>query len=157
MENKDAVQTPGAVGDSMGLKGHVTLELVDENGMVKQLIEQDNLIVQVGKNYLAGAILASATSPWTHMAVGTNGTAATTSDTTLGTEVARVAFNSASTTTNVSTVTAIFGAGVGTGSLQEAGLFTAASVGTMLSHVIYTTIAKAAGDTLTITWAITAG
>lgn len=143
------------INDKLDVKGRLAITLVGENGDVKLQTEVDNLVVQVGKNYLAGAILANATSPFTYMAIGTNGTAVGLADTTLGAEIARVAFTSSSVVNSVVTITTTFGAGVGTGALQEAGIFSAATLGTMLSHVTFGVINKAATDTLSITWTIT--
>ena len=91
------------------------------------------------------------------MAVGTDSTAPAAGNTTLGAEVARVAVTSATASTNTVTYVATFGAGVGTGALTEAGLFNAASVGTMLSRTTYSVINKGSGDEMTVTWVITVG
>lgn len=136
--------------------GRLTLELRDSCGNLKDHRDIDNLIVQVGKNFLANAVVLTSGSPFTNMAIGTNGTAATLADTTLGTEVARQAFTQG-VSTNVVTMSTTFAAGVGTGALQEAGLFNNSSGGTMLSHVVFAVINKGALDTLTIQWTVTVG
>ena len=120
--------------------------------------EKKNLIVQVGKNFLASAVINSSTSPFGAMAIGTGTTAASTSDTTLQTEVARAAFTSSSVTTNVVSLTNTYAAGTGTGAITEAGIFNnASSGGTMLSHVVFSAVNKGTLDTLTINWTITVG
>ena len=91
------------INDQMPVVGKLTLTLRDAAGMVKQEVAKDNLIVQVGKNFLASAVLNSSASPFTYMAVGTNGTAAALSDTTLGTELVRQVFTTSSVSTNVVT------------------------------------------------------
>lgn len=138
--------------DFLSLRGDVTIKLNDE-----VVLDKKNLIVQVGKNYLAGAVLSSATSPFTHMAVGTGTTAAALSDTALTSELARQAFTTASVTTNVATIVTTYAAGTGTGAITEAGIFNASSSGTLLSHVVFSAINKGAADSLTITWTITVG
>jgi hypothetical protein len=50
---------------------------------------------------------------------------------------------------------ATFPAGSGTAALTEAGIFNAASVGTMMARTVFAVINKGALDTLTITWKIT--
>jgi hypothetical protein len=92
-----------------------------------------------------------------HMAVGTTNTAAAAGDTTLAAEVgsSRTALTSYNPSTNTIVAICTFGAGVGTGALVEAGLFNASSAGTMLCRTVFSTINKAAGDSLTITWTIT--
>lgn len=124
----------------------------------KVALEKKNLIVQVGKNFLANAIINSSTSPFVGMAIGTGTTPAATSDTTLETELVRAAFTSSSVSTNVVSLSNTYAAGVGTGAVTEAGIFTnATSGGTMLSHVVFSAVNKGTLDTLTINWTITVG
>jgi hypothetical protein len=76
----------------------------------------------------------------------------------LQTELVRAAFTTSSVSTNIVTLSNVYAAGVGTGSISEAGIFTSAvSGGTMLSHVVFSAIGKGALDTLTINWTITVG
>lgn len=145
------------INDKLPVIGKLSLVLRDEHGNVKQEIEKDNLIVTAGKAFLANAAIASSTSPFTHMAIGSSGTAATLADTALGSEITRQAFTSASRASNVLTLVTTYAAGTGTGSLQEAGIFNNSSGGTMLSHVIFSVINKGAADSLTITWTVTVG
>lgn len=145
------------INDNMPVVGKLTLTLRDAEGNIKQEVAKDNLIVQAGKNFLANAVLSSSSSPFTNMAIGTSGTAATLADTTLGSELARQVFTSSSVSTNVVTLVTTYGAGVGTGALQEAGIFNASSAGTLLSHVVFSTINKGSADSLTITWTVTVG
>jgi len=122
------------------------------------VLEKKNLIVQVGKNFLASAVINNSTSPFVGMAIGTGTTAASTSDTTLETEVARAAFSSSSVSTNVVSLSNTYAAGTGTGAITEAGIFNnSTSGGIMLSHVVFSAVNKGSGDTLTINWTITVG
>ena len=139
-------------------------EVINMVGEVEVLLngevafEKKNLIVQVGKNFLANAIINSSTSPFVGMAIGTGTTPAATSDTTLETELVRAAFTTSSVSTNVVSLSNTYAAGVGTGAVTEAGIFTnATSGGTMLSHVVFSAVNKGTLDTLTINWTITVG
>lgn len=124
----------------------------------KVVLDKKNLIVQVGKNYLAGAVINSVSTPFVAMAIGTGTTAATIADTALQTEVARGAFTSSSVSTNVVSLSNTFAAGTGTGAITEAGIFNNSSTGgIMLSHVVFSAVNKGALDTLTINWTITVG
>jgi hypothetical protein len=138
--------------DMLTLRGDV---LIEKNGVVVE--EKKNLIVQVGKNFLANALIASSTSPFTHMAIGTGTTAASLSDTSLTSELARQAFTSSSAAANVVTLVTTYAAGTGTGAITEAGIFNASSSGTLFSHVVFSAINKGSADSLTITWTITVG
>jgi len=145
------------INDQTPVVGKLTLTLRDEQGNVKQEIENNNLIVNTGKAFLANAVLNSSTSPFTYMAIGTSGTAAAVTDTALGSETVRQVFTTSSVSTNVVTLVTTYAAGTGTAALQEAGIFNASSAGTMLSHVVFSTINKGAADSLTITWTVTVG
>ena len=150
------MQNTSLIEEPIYLKGHVVISLYDEKGNLKQQ-EEENLVVNTGKNFVANAIIASSTSPMTHMAIGTGTTGAALTDTTLQTELSRVAFTSAVTASNVATMTTTWPAGTGTGSITEAGIFNNAIAGTMMSRVVFGVVTKAATDTLTIAWSITAG
>jgi hypothetical protein len=122
------------------------------------VVQKKNLIVQVGKNFLANAVISNSTFPFTAIAIGTGTTAATVNDTALKTEIVRGAYSSSNVAANVVTLTKVFAAGVGTGDISEAGIFNNnTSGGTMLSHIVFSTISKLSVDTLTLTWTITVG
>jgi hypothetical protein len=57
-------------------------------------------------------------------------------------------------TTAVITYASTFAAGTGTGALVEAGIFNAASAGTMLCKTSFDVVNKQANDTIAITWTI---
>lgn len=143
--------------DFIGVAGKLSIVLTDEAGQVKDTREMDNLIVQVGKNYLAGGVISALAAPFTNMALGTNTTAATLADTTLGTELVRQVFTSSNLAANLATMTTTYAAGVGTGALTEAGILNNAVAGVLLSHVVFSVVNKGAADTLTITWTVTIG
>jgi hypothetical protein len=141
------------MNDLINLVGEVEILLNNE-----VVLQKKNLIVQVGKNFLASAVISSSTSPFTAIAIGTGTTAASTSDTTLQTELTRAAFTTSSVSTNVVSLSNTYAAGTGTGAITEAGIFNnSTSGGTMLSHVVFSAINKGSADTLTINWTITVG
>lgn len=146
--------------DSIKMTGNLKLVLTDEHGNVKQEEEVKNLVVTVGKNFIASSMAKTTTnSPaaMTHMEVGTGTTAAAAGDTALQTPVAssRVTLTSTTVTTNNVAYVATFPAGTGTGALTEAGIFNASSSGTMLCRTVFSVINKGAADTLGITWTVT--
>jgi hypothetical protein len=142
--------------DNFKLRGDVALVLTGPDGAVKQREDINNLVVTVGKTFVASRMVGTSSAIMSHMAVGSSGTAAAAGDTALGTELGRVTITSGTNAANVVTYTATFGAGVGTGALVEAGLFNAGGGGTLLARVTYSVVNKAAGDSLTITWTVTA-
>lgn len=145
--------------DAPLIKGEMHLELRGPDGKIKATRHVDNLVVTIGKNGITEQLLAAPSSPTkpTHMAIGTGSTAAAAGDTVLGTESARVAFTSKTRSTNVLTMVGDYAAGTGTATLQEAGIFDAASTGNLYSRATYTSIVKGASDTLKITWTWTIG
>ena len=138
------------IDELLKMKGKLTIEL---NGEVVQ--EVDNLVVTVGKNFVASRMTGTSPAVMSHMAVGTTNTAAANGDTALAAEAARVALTSGITASAVVTYIATFPAGTGTGALVEAGLFNAASAGTLLARTVFSVINKGAGDSMTITWTVT--
>ena len=139
--------------------GQVSFVLTDENGNVKQQ-DSKNLVVDPGLAFIASRMIGTTAAVMSHMAVGTGTTAAADAQTTLVTESARVALTSSTiVTTTVSNdsvqYVATFGPGVATAAITEAGLFNAASAGTMLARTVFPVINKGALDTLTLTWKVT--
>lgn len=143
--------------EKLTLTGAFVVELHDENGALKDRRDVKNVVVTAGKNFMATWLAAaSQASPFmNYLAVGTGTTAATTSDTTLETELATRVAGTLSSSTNVWQNSAVFGAGVDTGAITEAGIFSASSGGTMLARQTFAVINKGANDSLTITWQIT--
>jgi len=145
--------------DDVPIRGHVLVELFGPDGELKETREVDNLVVTAGKNHIADRLSTSpggAAMGW--MEIGTSSTAPAAGDTTLGAAIDRNALTSAIDAGNVITYVGDWAAGDGTNSaLREAGIFNAASAGTMLARAVYTLIDKGALDTLKITWTVTIG
>lgn len=141
--------------------GHPVIVLYGPDGREKDRRDQPNLIVTVGKNWIASRLgpIASAPADAQAIALGTGTNAPAAGDTTLQAEIAgsRTATTPQGGTVsgNVNSYSATFGPGVGTGNITEAGLFNAMSAGTMVARTTFAGINKAAGDTLAITWSIT--
>ena len=139
------------LNENFKVTGQVTIQ---KNGEVVRDIP--NTIVTAGKNDIA-SLITGAGSVMTHMAVGTGTNAVAAGDTTLQTESDRNALSTSGGTASTNTVeyVAVWNAGDGTGSLTEAGLFSASSSGTMLARTVFSAVNKGASDVLTITWTIT--
>ena len=146
--------------DKLKATGQVSLVLTDKNGNIKSQVEYKNLVVTSGLAFITSRITGTASDVMSHMAIGTGTVAAATGDTALGTQVAIVALTSQTVTTKTTTNDSVtyvgtFGPGVGTGAITEAGIFNAASAGTMLARTVFGVNTKAADDTLTVTWKVT--
>lgn len=149
------------INESIKVTGRIKVELI-RDGKVVQTIERDNIVTTAGKNAIA-ALLNSAsagTSLVTHMGFGTSSTAVAVGDTALGTEMSGSGYARAAVTrsnpvgnqiqyvatlTNISAVTTI----------QEAGLFSAATGGTLVAHVLTGAVQlQTTADSLQLTWQV---
>jgi hypothetical protein len=141
--------------ESIALKGNLSVVLYDENFNVKDKRDVSNLVVAVGKNYIADRMIANTTNIMSHMAIGSGNVNPTTSDTAMNTEVTRVALGSSTRTNNTISYVTTYGAGVGTGTIAEAGIFNDSSGGTMLCRTRFNEVNKGASDVIVITWNVT--
>jgi hypothetical protein len=141
--------------ESVSVKGNLEVILLDETGKQKDYRKVNNLVVAVGKDVIASRLVGNSLAIMSHMAVGSSNTAASTSQTALGTELGRVALDSTSRATNTITYVATFPAGTGTGSITEAGILNAGATGNMLCRTVFGVVTKASGDTVVITWNVT--
>ena len=143
--------------EKFGMRGDVTIILRDKDGNVIDQRDIRNTIVDAGYDFICD-VIGNTTQPndmaWTGIGTGVTGVLGT--DTTLETEVVRVANVYAhSTGTKVFTHTADYAAGTGTGAVTESALLNAASAGTMLNRIVFDVINKGASDTLEVVWTIT--
>ena len=121
-----------------------------------------NLLVNVGINLLLTLLAGGGGTAFTHaasyLAVGTNATAATAADTTMGTETARVAMDTSYPTYGTSqqiVFRSTFDGSTANVHWQEFGAFNNASSGTMLNHKISDQGTKTAGQVWQLTLTIT--
>lgn len=135
--------------------GSLRVVITGADGQVKEEREFKNLVVTVGKNYVASRMVGTAANVMSHMAIGSDSTAAAAGDTALGAELGRVALASSAASANVVTYTATFPAGTGTGAVVEAGILNAASAGTLLCRTVFAVVNKGADDAMSVTWTVT--
>ena len=129
--------------------------LKDQFGNIKQHFKVKNLIVASGKSWIAARMIAGTDAVMSHMAIGTGTASPAAANTTLATEIARVALTSTTGSGNQVTYSAFFPAGAGTGAITEAGILNAGALGTMLARATFAQINKDTLDTLTINWTVT--
>jgi hypothetical protein len=142
------------IRDGLKITGAVEIKLFDKDGNVKDQRNIKNLVVTTGKEFIAARMVGTP-AVMSHMAIGSDNTAADIADTALGSELGRVALASSTSSGAVVTNTATFAAGVGTGAVVEAGTFNAGSAGTMLCRSVFAVVNKGADDGMSITWTIT--
>ena len=137
------------------IKGKIHLVLLGEDGNIKDERTVENMIVNTGRAHIIDRLQAGAVAAADYIAIGTNNTAVTAADTTLNTENARgqgtLSQPDAYTDRSVFTFTA----GVGTGTIVEAGRLNASSNGTLMGRQTFTGIVKGAADSLQVTYDFT--
>lgn len=156
------------LGDVIHLRGCIEIGVYNaKSGDQVDYRRIDNTVVTAGRRWVLEKIgsFSNQTNSINAIAIGTSTTAPATSDTALGSEVtASVGRKTIGTftTTNLTSNPPSWRAEVSfatdevTGTLGEAGLFntSAATQGTMLSHVTFSTINKATSNTLSVSYTI---
>lgn len=151
------------MAETLNVSGEVTYTLKNDKGEILVSETIKNLVVTGGKTYIVSRMKDATTTAVSHLAVGTGTNSPALGDTTLQTELARVAMSggtgSVTTGTNTITFASTFGAGVGTGTLTELGVFNDPTAGTMLCRAKFSGagIIKGAPDSLDVSWTITIG
>jgi len=107
---------------SIKLTGKLVIKKFDETNKLVYETEVKNLIVTSGKQFIASRIVESTASVMGYMAIGDDASTASTTQTALVNELARVAVDSATASGVNSTFVATFPAGTGTGSIVEASI-----------------------------------
>lgn len=143
--------------EQLKVTGHIHFKLFGANGELKEERDIKNVVVTVGKNYLATWLTAATQADYfmRYIALGTGTNAANASDTTLQTELSSRVAGTLTPSSNVWQNVASFGPGVDTGAITESGIFSASSAGTMFARQTFAVINKGAGDSLQVTWQIT--
>ena len=136
--------------ENMKLTGKLQILLND-----KVVQKVDNLVVTAGKNFVASRMKDATATAMSHMGIGSGSSSAAAGDTALGNQLDRNALTSTTVTNNEVVYAATFAAGEGTGAVTEAGIFNAASSGTLLCRTVFSTVNKGAADSLAITWTVT--
>jgi hypothetical protein len=143
--------------ENLQIKGELAIVVRGPDGSIKQTLHVPNLVVTVGKTYIASRMVGTASTVMSHMAIGTGTATPVVGNTTLGTEAGRVSLSTFTASNNAVTATATFPAGTGTGAITEAGIFNASGTGagTLLCRTTFPVVNKAAGDSIAITWVVT--
>ena len=144
------------INEDLKLRGDVAIVLKDKDGNVKDSREIHNLVVSAGLEFICSRMAGTSADVMSHMALGSDTTAAAAGQTDLLSILgSREALDSSTASNNTITYVSSFEAGEGTGAVTEAGVFNAASSGTMLCRTVFAVVNKAADDTMSVTWTIT--
>lgn len=164
---RDIARTRGVLAlkpglkDKYPIKGKLHLLLTGVDGKVKDVREYENTITVLQDATVADRMAGGTDALIDYTGIGTTSGGKTTASVQLEAQVARVQNDSntqgAGADDNDVVHVSTFGAGVGTGAIVEAGLFTGAADTTLMAYQEFSVINKGAGDTLTVTWTVTYG
>lgn len=132
---------------SVKLTGKLVIKKFDDSNKLVYETEVKNLVVTSGKQFIASRIVESSADVMGFMAIGDDASSASTVQTTLVNELARVAVDSKTASGVNSTFVATFPAGTGTGNIVEASI-TNTSGASVISFDGDTAVDDA-GDTIT--------
>lgn len=154
-----------SIRETIKATGALSVVVTGPDGQVKETQKFKNLVVDVGKDFIASRMLDTGIpDEMSHMAIGTGmvtvGEEAGV-DTALTTEVARVALSTntikaGAGNEHIVQYTATFAAGTPATAegINEAAILNAATGGTMLCRTTFAVVNKGTDDTLAITWEI---
>lgn len=148
--------------ETIKLKGTYDFIIRDVNGNIRDTFSVNNIVTNAGKAQIALLTGDATATPFTYLAVGTSTTSAAASQTALGAEItntglARAAGSVSRITTTVTNDTfklVYTWTASGSKTVEEVGVFNAASSGTMLSRALTGTKTLANGETLIATYTL---
>lgn len=149
------------ITDGLKLSGALKIDVVDENGNLKDSRELKNLVVTTGLNFIASRMIGTSTAVMSSIGIGDGGAVAedAAQGDLQGTNKLRKPFTAAASRSgNVVTYTCLFGTAdnITGGAITEAGIFNAEPTGgDMLCRTTFPVVNKGANDTMTITWNVT--
>jgi len=156
MTNETPNEPTSGIQENVNATGQLAIVLRDAEGNIKEEKTIPNLVVTVGKNWIASRMKTTGQpNEMSHMAIGSSTATPVVGDTTLGSELGRVALTSSAVTASMIEYIATFPSGTGTGAVTEAGIFNNVSGGTILCHTSFSVVNKGASDSLSITWDLT--
>jgi len=142
--------------ENLKLKGSFDVKLFGPDGTLKKHLKKDNLVTDSGFDWIIqrGFSTQTGSAAANYIAIGSDGTAASTSDTALGYTLAVEQATYAHTDGEHNfSLTNTFGAGVGTGSVREYAVQNGSPTGTIFNRATFGTIVKGSQDSLQIVFA----
>ena len=144
------------INENLKLSGQLNIVLRDKDGNIKEERTEKNLVVSAGLTFIACRMKNATATAMTHMGLGSGTTNVAAGQTDLVTLLgSREVLDSTTASSNTIAYVASFEAGDATGAVTEAGIFNAASSGSMLCRTKFNVVNKAADDTMSVTWTIT--
>jgi len=127
-------------------------------GAIVKRIRRRNLVVNTGRDLIAGLLKGSSVLYLTHLGIGTSSTAVAATQTALTAEVYRAAYTQTTLGTGQLKLKYFLASTTANGNtLREAGLFTNPAGGTMFARATHSAIAKTSSISITYEWTINIG
>lgn len=139
-------------------RANVTIEVHDAvTGALLSRERQHNLVVSAGRNLIRDLLNGTSSAALTHFALGSGSTAVAATDVALQTEVFRDALTQKTPDAAKLTCKYYLATGSANGhTLREAGLLTAAALGTLYARVaLASPVVKTSSIAVTFTWELT--
>ncbi len=172
--------------DHFGIMGHIEFIATDSDGNIKQYIQTDNTVVNIGENCMGELLFdvdmtgvtadectgtgittgthGSSGAGFTWLGIGTGATAEAENNVALATETGSRIQETAQAPTGSTGASGTSGQVIlsevftpGAVTITEAGLFDASTAGNMLARQLFTGIPLGVSDQLTVQWTITIG
>lgn len=155
-ETKEEKKEQPTCEDKIEIRGRVHIELIGPDGKVKEVRDIENLFVNTGRSALIDRLQGNTPAVPDYIAIGTGASAVAAADTALQTEVARAQGALSQPDPYTDRCSYTFPAGVGTGTIAEAGRLNAAASGILFGRLLVTpTVPKGAADSLQINYDFT--
>lgn len=142
--------------EKIDIKGIVTFRVFDSHGRLTRSIEENNLVTSAGKNFFVNKIIDDPSTAGTaiqSIAVGSGSTTPAESNTALENEIGRIQIASISSSNNIGEFVTSISAGVATGTIQEAGLYTSDDVPVLISRIVLSSpFTKGPNESITVSW-----
>jgi hypothetical protein len=140
--------------DAVKVSGYIFLQLFDSSGKLKEEREIRNVVTNSGHQYLVDLLCGHEQDTMKYVAIGTGDAAAAATNSDMDSEVGTRAGGTVTDSGKTYQIEHTFGSGdpAAAVAIQEAGLFSTASGGTLGSRQQFATINKGTSDSLKITW-----
>jgi hypothetical protein len=158
---RDVIARKKTAKDALCAAGNFNIVHMDAMGNIKGVYDGTNVITLAGLQEMSGLLLTDTTGSYTafdFIAIGTSGTAAASSETTLVAEDSRSAGTGTQvkeTSTNDTSQLQVTFSITGTDrAIAESGVFNSSSAGSMLCRKTFSDINVSTGDSLQVTWKV---
>lgn len=143
-----------------GIKLSGELDIIKTNIHTNEIVEKihvSNLIVTTGKEFVASRMIGTTSNVMSHMAIGASPIPQSIDDTTLKSEIDRVAIFTIDLLGANIEYTAAFSPGGSPRIITEAGIFNDVTTGDMLCRTTFPPITQTTSEAIGISWTISVG